>query len=162
MRMMTTKQPVFTATATGINNKKREQTTISKETDMDTIAKRMTMTYDNNEWWPAATAADRHCQWTRALELDNGMFEVDVLDVGNKGESFIYNHIKQQGFLFRTVYEIAHFFDSFVFVFVPLWQCNSRYNEQIERTCHHWRWWQHTTTTTMVMARMVLILSMIQ
>ena len=36
---------------------------------------------------------------------------MDVLDVGNKGELFIYDHITQQGFLFRRVDEIAGDFD---------------------------------------------------
>ena len=48
-------------------------------------------------------------QHHRQLLLMDVSLEVDVLDIGNKGELFIYNHITQQGFLFRRVYEIAHF-----------------------------------------------------
>ena len=39
------------------------------------------------------------------------MFVVDVVDVGKKGELFIYNYITKQGFLFRRVDEIGSDFD---------------------------------------------------
>ena len=46
-----------------------------------------------------------------ALEVDEDVFVVDVVDVWNKGELFIYNYITQQGFLFRREDEINGNFD---------------------------------------------------
>ena len=64
-------------------------------------------------------SGERQQRWQhhRQLLLIDAALEVDVLDIGNKGELFIYNHITQQGFLFRRVYEIAHFLLFLLFLF---------------------------------------------
>jgi len=82
MMMITNQQVSKTTTTTGSNNKIRKQTTpFSTETDTDIIVKRMTMTNDGYE------RGQHHQQLLPmivALEVDECVFVVDVVDIGNK------------------------------------------------------------------------------